>query len=181
MSVDPRSPIVQVMARLGRETQLHLDERHRHFKITDKVILFISLLLVILAFVNVYYVTVLYRDLDGIVDNMDYIYRNIDRVSDDMDLIAGRVNRFERHMQSMAPITANMQGISQEMPSVSENMDQLNADITNQCRAASYVAGFASVFCVRLRISMAMGASPARNGWAAMRSSMRSTPTTMVV
>ena len=62
-TLDPRTPIVQVMARLGRETQLHLDERHRNFKITDKVILVISLLLVLLASVNVYYVRVLYRDL----------------------------------------------------------------------------------------------------------------------
>ena len=69
MDVDPRKPIVQVMARLGRETQLHLDERHRHFKVTDKVIMIISLLLVLLAFVNVYYVTVLYQDLNGIVGN----------------------------------------------------------------------------------------------------------------
>ena len=91
MSVDPRSPIIQVMARLGRETQLHLDERHRHFKITDKVILVVSLLLVLLASVNVYYVRVLYRDLDGIVNNMDSMYRNLERVDFDMALIAQRV------------------------------------------------------------------------------------------
>ncbi|MCB1728220.1 MAG: translation initiation factor 2, partial [Gammaproteobacteria bacterium] len=95
MTVDPRTPIVQVMARLGRETQLHLDERHRHFKVTDKVILVISLLLIMLACVNVYYVTVLYQDLNGIVDNMDSMYRNLSRVDRDMDLIAQRVQRFD--------------------------------------------------------------------------------------
>ena len=35
MTEDSRRGIVEVIARLGRETQLHLDERHRHFRITD--------------------------------------------------------------------------------------------------------------------------------------------------
>ena len=129
MSVDPRSPIVQVMARLGRETQLHLDERHRHFKITDKVILFISLLLVILAFVNVYYVTVLYRDLDGIVSNMDSMYRNLSRVDEDMDQIAQRVRQFDRHMQLMTPITEQMSEISAVMPTLHGNMIRMGTNM----------------------------------------------------
>ena len=38
MGEDPRRAIVEVMARVGRETQYHLDERERHFRITDGVI-----------------------------------------------------------------------------------------------------------------------------------------------
>lgn len=53
MREDPRRAVVQVIARLGRETQLHLDERYRHFRITDGVLLFTSVLLVILAVFNV--------------------------------------------------------------------------------------------------------------------------------
>jgi len=67
MTEDPRRAVIEVIARLGRETQLHIDERYRHFRITDSVILIISLLLVILAVFNVYYVRVLYQDLNGIV------------------------------------------------------------------------------------------------------------------
>ena len=122
MGVDPRKPIIQVMARLGRETQLHLDERHRHFKVTDKVIMIISLLLILLAFVNVYYVTVLYQDLNGIVGNMDSMYRNLSRVDRDMDVIAQRVQRFDQHIQRMTPITAHMAAITEVMPHLSRNM-----------------------------------------------------------
>ena len=126
MGVDPRKPIIQVMARLGRETQLHLDERHRHFKITDKVIMVISLLLVLLAFVNVYYVTVLYQDLNGIVNNMDSMYRNLSRVDRDMDVIAQRVQRFDKHIQRMTPITAHMAAITEVMPGLSRNMQVMD-------------------------------------------------------
>ncbi|MCB1972930.1 MAG: hypothetical protein KDE65_00005, partial [Burkholderiaceae bacterium] len=131
MTVDPRAPIVQVMARLGRETQLHLDERHRHFKMTDKVILVISVLLVMLACVNVYYVTVLYQDLNGIVDNMDSMYRNLSRVDRDMDLIAQRVQRFDRHIQRMTPITANIEAMTAVMPNLRGNMQNMQATITD--------------------------------------------------
>lgn len=127
--IDPRSPIVEVMARLGRETQLHLDERHRHFKVTDKVILTISLLLIFLAVVNVYYVTVLYQDLNGIVANMDSMFRNLSRVDRDMNQIAGRVRSFERHMQRMEPITGHMTEITAVMPKLGEHMESIKTDM----------------------------------------------------
>lgn len=130
MSVDPRTPIVQVMARLGRETQLHLDERHRHFKITDKVILFISVLLIMLACINVYYVTVLYQDLDGIVDNMDSMYHNMSRVTEDMDLIAQRVARFDRHIANMSPITRDMAAMSEVLPGLRTNMLNMRGEMS---------------------------------------------------
>lgn len=129
MSVDPRAPIVQVMARLGRETQLHLDERHRHFRITDKVILLISILLVLLACINVYYVSVLYRDLDGIVTNMDSMYTNMERVEKDMHKIAGRVARFDRHIAHMSPIADDMAVMGELMPAIREDMDNMTGEI----------------------------------------------------
>jgi methyl-accepting chemotaxis protein len=129
MTVDPRAPIVQVMARLGRETQLHLDERHRHFKITDKVILVISILLILLACINVYYVSVLHRDLDGIVNNMDSMYTNMERVTEDMHRIAERISSFDRHVQHMAPISDDMAAMSGVMPEIRRNMDNMKGEI----------------------------------------------------
>ena len=155
MSVDPRTPIVQVMARLGRETQLHLDERHHHFKITDKVILVVSLLLVLLATINVYYVTVLYGDLDGIVSNMDSMYRNLERVDHDMEQIAGRVERLHRHIAQMRPIADNMHAITQVMPLLRENMDNIQAEMGgidgNMLQIAAAMGGIA--FEMRLMTS----------------------------
>ena len=127
--VDPRRPIVEVMARLGRETQLHLDERHRHFKITDKVIVTISVLLVFLSIVNVYYVTVLYQDLNGIVSNMDSMYKNLSRVDRDMDLIAQRVSRFDEHMVYMTPIADDVTSIAGILPELRGNMENVQEEM----------------------------------------------------
>ncbi len=129
MTVDPRTPIVQVMARLGRETQLHLDERHRHFKITDKVIVVFSLLLIALASLNVYYVTVLYQDLNGIVDNMDSMYSSLSRVDTDMDLIARRFSRINVSIGEMSPITADMASMRDSITGMRDSMVEIETSM----------------------------------------------------
>ncbi len=126
---DPRRPIVEVMARLGRETQLHLDERHRHFQITDAVISIISLLLAILAIVNVYYVRVLYKDLDGIVTNMDSMYAHLRVVDKDMQVITDRFGRLDTHIQHMQPIEEHMRLLAEAMPYVRGNMHGITGNM----------------------------------------------------
>lgn len=122
---DPRRPIIAVMARLGRETQLHLDERDRHFRITDSVIIAISLILVVLAVFNVYYVKIVYTDLDGIVSNMDSMYRNLERVDADMNDIAARVGQFTDHLDHMEPITKSVTEMALVIPSVRLDMQSV--------------------------------------------------------
>lgn len=129
MNEDPRRAVVQVIARLGRETQLHLDERYRHFRITDGVIIVTSVLLMILAIFNVYYVRVLYQDLNGIVANMDSMYGHLVNVDDDMNVIAEQMAAFDGHMKHMEPIHANMVSLSDTMPGIRANMDGISRDM----------------------------------------------------
>ena len=129
MAIDPRRPIIEVMARLSRETQLHLDERHRYFRTTDAVISAISLLLVILAVFNVYYVRVLYTNMDGIVSNMDSMYTNLKRVDVDMELITDRFARLDDHIQHMRPIEGNMKSMAEVMPYIGSSMHSITGDM----------------------------------------------------
>jgi len=127
--LDPRRPIVEVMARLGRETQLHLDERERHFKITDGVIIGISVVLIILAIFNVYYVRVLYTDLDKIVENMDLMLTNLGKVDEDMVVVAERVDAFDRHVSHMASITSHVTSVTGQLPQMNDNMRSMSANM----------------------------------------------------
>ncbi len=120
--LDPRRPIVEVMARIGRETQITLDEREHHFRITDTVIVVISILLVVLAVFNLYYVRVLYKDLDRIVGNMESMVTRLNRVDHDMGLVVGYVAAFETHMQQMTPITGHVVQMTGRLPSMREDM-----------------------------------------------------------
>jgi hypothetical protein len=129
MAEDPRRAIIEVIARLGRETQLHLDERYRHFRITDGVILLTSLLLVILAVFNVYYVRVLYKDLDTTVSNMESMHGHLILVNDDMGLITGHMAAFEKHMGHMEPINENMAALTKTLPQVRANMDLIAGEM----------------------------------------------------
>jgi uncharacterized protein YukE len=130
MREDPRRAIVQVIGRLGRETQLHLDERYRHFRITDAVIIVTSLLLVILAVFNVYYVRVLYVDLNGIVTNMDSMYGHLRSVDDDMSVVTKRMAAFDRHIDHMQPIHDNMGALAETMPEIRKNMRTITKDMS---------------------------------------------------
>ena len=120
--LDPRRPIVEVMARIGRETQITLDEREHHFRITDTVIAVISILLIVLAVFNLYYVRVLYKDLDRIVGNMESMVTRLNQVDRDMGLVAGHVAAFQAHMQQMTPITGHVVQVTDRLPGMREDM-----------------------------------------------------------
>jgi len=140
MTEDPRRAVVEVIARLGRETQLHLDERYRHFRITDGVTVTISLLLVILAVFNVYYVRILYNDLNGIVDNMEAMYAHLRDVDADMAVIAVKMEAFDRHTSHMAAINDHMVSLAGTLPSVRSNMGDITASTANIQQSMDVVA-----------------------------------------
>jgi len=129
MREDPRRAIVEVIGRLGRETQLHLDERHRHFRITDGVILITSVLLVVLAVFNVYYVRLLYQDFNGIVSNMISMHDHLVDVDKDMMVITGHMASFEGHMEHMGPINDHMSSMATTMPKVRAHMNGIAGDM----------------------------------------------------
>lgn len=123
--IDPRRPIVEVMAKLGRETQLHMDEREHHFQVTDSVIIGISLVLIVLAVFNVYYVRVLYNDMDRIVVTMESMHANLKQVDVDMGKVADRVESFDRHIAYMGPITNHVVRVTAQLPAMEKNMQNM--------------------------------------------------------
>ena len=131
MALDPRREMVEMVARLSRETQLHLDERHRHFQINKIVVITISLLLVILAAFNVYYVRILYTDLDGIVSNMDSMHVHMVAVDEKMLDITENVGAFEKHMRHMDQINEHTWAMAEMLPRISGSMDEMDVEINN--------------------------------------------------
>jgi hypothetical protein len=117
------------MARLSKETQLHLDERDRHFQITDLLTMGISIMLALLAVINIYYVSVLYRDLGGIVTNIDSMHRHLVRVNQDMEGITLNVAHFDDHLEAMTDIHKHMGRIANIMPNISKNMGGIRGNI----------------------------------------------------
>jgi uncharacterized protein YoxC len=126
---DPRRAVVEVIGRLGRETQLHLDERYRHFRITDGVTIVISLMLVILAVFNVYYVRVLYTDFEGIVANMESMHQHLKVVDGDMLVITRQMAAFDGHLTHMEPIEDRMQSIAATLPQIREDMEVITQEM----------------------------------------------------
>ncbi|MCB1857454.1 MAG: translation initiation factor 2 [Gammaproteobacteria bacterium] len=129
MADDPRRVLVEAVARLGRETQIHLDERHRHFWVTNLVILSISVMLVIIAVFNVYYIRVLYQDLNGIVFNMDSMHENLRHVKGSMLDITQRIESFDQHVGYMGKITENTASMSGALPRIGGAMRSMNGQV----------------------------------------------------
>lgn len=128
MAEDPRRAVIEVIARLGRETQLHIDQRYRHFRITDGVIIFFSLLLAIMATFNVYYVRILYHDFSRTVNIMEDMHAHLRDVDGDMAVIAAKMHDFDRHTAHMEAINAHMASMSRILPKVRGEMDQITTD-----------------------------------------------------
>lgn len=126
---DPRKAIVEVMARLGRETQLHIDERHQHFKVTDTVIKRVSVLLLVVAVINVSLVWVLSSNMDNIVNNMDSMRHKLIEIDEDMTFISQTVDRFDEHTAYMHTIANNIGLMTSNMPLVRINMDSMTDSI----------------------------------------------------
>ena len=152
MGDDPRRAVVEVIARLGRETQLHIDERYRHFRITDGVIISISLLLVILAVFNVYYVRILYKDLDGIVGTMENMYAHLRDVDGDMSAIATRMESFDRHTTHMRGINDHMSSLSRTLPGIRADMNDITDETANIQQSMDLVARGMSLIDHRMHL-----------------------------
>jgi hypothetical protein len=129
MPEDPRRAIIEVMARLGKETQYHIDERQRHFQITDLFIVVVSFMLVVLAIFNIYYVRVLYKDMTGIVVTMESMYGHLMKVDQNVSVISDNVEKFDNHMQHMTAINTNIDSLSKSMPKVRADMDIMRDDM----------------------------------------------------
>jgi hypothetical protein len=126
---DPRRGIVEVMARLGQATQYHIDERYRHFQITDLVIYGTSALLAILAVFNIYFIRILYTDLTGIVSNMDSMHQRLKVTKEDMSAVASQMASIEQKMRYMDPIHGHMVSLAGTMPHIRVDMHGIAGDV----------------------------------------------------
>lgn len=129
MPEDARRMVVEAVGRIGRETQLHLDERHRHFWVTNLLIVVISILLVVVAIFNVYYIRVLYQDLSGIVFNMDSMHQHLRVVKGSMDEITTKVESFDHHMLNMDQINQHTASMSQSLPRIATAMHEMSGEV----------------------------------------------------
>jgi len=129
MAEDTRRLVVEAVGRLGRETQLHLDERYRHFWITNLLIIIISAFLVVVAIFNVYYIRVLYQDLNGIVFNMDSMHDHLRVVKGSMDEITTRVESFDKHMTNMDQINQHTASMSTSLPRIATAMNEMSGEV----------------------------------------------------
>lgn len=128
---DPRRAIVEVIQRLGRATQIHLDERHRHFRITDIVIITTSLLLLGGAAFDVYHARLLYQDFNEIIVDMYAIHDHLVGVDNDMADITTNMRAFDSHMTHLENMNERMKSMASTMPQIRENTRLMAGDMGN--------------------------------------------------
>lgn len=126
---DPKRIVVEVVGRLGRETQIHLDERHHHFRITNLVIIAMSVVLMVLAVFNIYYIHILYQDLSGIVNSMDSMHTNLKDVRGNMVNISGKMNSISRNITHMDQINTHTASLTKTLPRISGTMHQMTGEM----------------------------------------------------
>jgi len=128
-ATDPRRTFVEMVGRLSQKTQMHLDEQQRHVEINKMIIISISILLMVLAAFNMYFVKVLYQDMNGIVSNMDSMHTNMMNVTKAMNSITADVESFEVHMRNMDDIVHNSAAMADMLPSISSDMTDMSTSM----------------------------------------------------
>lgn len=129
MAEEPKKILIEIVGRLGRETQLHLDEGHHHFRITNLVIWAISALLVVVAVFNIYFVSVLYQDLNGIVSNMGSMHTNLKGITHSMQSLTKKMESFEVHLEHMDNITNHTGEMTNLLPRIQGAMGDITKKV----------------------------------------------------
>ena len=129
MPEEPQRLLVEMVGRLGRETQMHLDERQHHFRINKMVVVVISVIIMIIAVFNIYYVSILWKDLGGIVDSMDSMHTNMQIVSGKMEHMTNNVKSFEYYMRYMDQINEHTSTMAAVLPKIAGNMHDMTGNI----------------------------------------------------
>ena len=83
----------------------------------------------VLAMFNIYYVRVLYHDLQDIMFTMESMHGHLRNVDDDMQVVTRRIGRFDKHLTNMEPIQSNMRSLSETLPNLSVNMHEIAGKI----------------------------------------------------
>ncbi|WP_177420189.1 translation initiation factor 2 [endosymbiont of Lamellibrachia barhami] len=141
MAEDPKRLMVEVIGRLGRETQIHIDERHHHFRITNLFLYAVAAFLMIVAIFNVYYISILWEDLNGIVNSMDSMHTNLQGVSKSMHSVTAKVELIDKHMAHMDEIYSHTESMGELMPSVRESMGAMADEMVLIERDMSHLDG----------------------------------------
>lgn len=128
---DPRRALIEVIQRLGRATQLHLDERHRHFRITDIVIITASILILGGAAFDIYHARLLYQDFNEIITDMYAIHDHLVGVDADMANITTNMKNFETHMVHMESIDERMKSMASTIPQIREHTRIIAGDMSS--------------------------------------------------
>ena len=128
---DPRRALIEVIQRLGRATQLHLHERHRHFRITDIVIITASILILGGAAFDIYHARLLYQDFNEIITDMYAIHDHLVGVDADMANITTNMKNFETHMVHMESIDERMKSMASTIPQIREQTHIIAGDMSS--------------------------------------------------
>ncbi len=163
MREDPRRAVIEVIQRLGRETQFHIDERYRHFQITDVIIIATSVLLVVGAVFNVYHARLLYQDFNGMVANMYSMHDHLVTVDGDMATITANMNAFESHMSHMDSINARMASMASTMPQIRANTNAISSEMNSIEQSMEMVGRGMGVIDTRVH-AMTGGVASMREG-----------------
>jgi len=117
----------------------HVKERRKHFRITNLVVYIVSVLLLLIAVVNMFYLYDFYTNTIRIINTTHQLDKTVVVISSNMKKIEQNMDKYTKHMASMEDVYKDVSSISSVMPEMQNSMSTLQYSMSDMNKIMAFV------------------------------------------
>jgi GTP1/Obg family GTP-binding protein len=117
----------------------HVTERRKGFRITNIMVIIVSILLFLIATINMYYLYYFYDDTIRIIKTTHSLDNTVLKITRSMKNMNENMAKFNKHMDSMPAVYENMASMSHLLPKMNSSMLSIKTDMQNMNHVMVFV------------------------------------------
>lgn len=131
--------VASTLHKLEHVSNFHVKERRKHFRITNIIVIGISLLLFFIALVNVFFLYDFYKSTMKIIGITHDLDNTVVQITSQMDDINHTLAKYNQHMGHMKGMYEDINSISTVMPSMSSNLSDIQYSVMGMNSVMKFV------------------------------------------
>jgi len=117
----------------------HVKERRGHFRVTNTIVIIVSVLLLLIACINMYYLYHFYIDSKRIIDTAHGLDDTVLIISKSMKKITGKMEKFSQHLDSMPAVYDDISSLTEVMPTMQKTMVDFQMNVKQMNTVMNFV------------------------------------------
>ncbi|MFK5893222.1 MAG: hypothetical protein QM504_08385 [Pseudomonadota bacterium] len=131
--------VSSTLHKLEHVSDHHVQERRKHFRVTNFFVFIVSALLMIIAIVNMFYLYGFYQNTLRIIKTTHALDNTVIDISKSMNKIKQSMGKFNTHMSSMEGVYSDVSSISSVMPDMQKSMSSFQSNMNKMNRVMEFV------------------------------------------